>query len=211
MDSKSSQKVSIVEWAGAERKLPGTSIYTERYVVKSTPSGTLLAVVDGLAHTPEAQRATEAAYEILQNYTHQTLVELISKCDQACKGSTGAVVSAAILNTSYGTMTWYGIGNIEAVLIAANPQTIPRYQTLTQQAGILGEGIHSLREVTLPIKRQDVIVFATEAINIGFAESLRIEGRPRAIADQIIAQYAKVDADAMVLVARYLGTQRGDD
>jgi hypothetical protein len=50
------------------------------------------------------------------------------------------------------------------------------------------------------------LVLATDGIRSDYAEGLAVGESPQKAADRILAQYHKPTDDALVLVARYLGT-----
>jgi hypothetical protein len=61
---------------------------------------------------------------------------------------------------------------------------------------------------TLTIRRGDVLVFATDGIEAGFGDSLKVTGSPHDIAQRILDHHAKITDDALVLVVRYLAGNR---
>jgi hypothetical protein len=196
---------TTVEWAIGKKNVDGRSDGAEQHLVKSTPTGFLIAIVDAIGTHDEALKAAQTAIAILDDYTHQSMPNLFDKCDRALKSTSGVSITAAIFNTSYNTVSWFGVGNIEALLWHRSIHTSPRYHQLALQAGLAGQGLSSLNEKCLSVSPGDLVILTSDGIFPGVVEALPIEGRPRAVADKILQDYAKDNEEATLLVTRYLG------
>jgi phosphoserine phosphatase RsbX len=194
-----------VEWAIGKKTADGHSRSAEQHLVKSTPTGFLIAIVDAIGTDDEAFAAGQIAISILDDYTHQSMPNLFDKCDRALKSTSGVSITAAIFNTSYNTVSWFGVGNIEGLLFHRSLHTSPRYHQLALQTGLAGQGLSSLNEKCLPVHPGDLVILTSDGIFPGIVEALPIEGRPRAVADKILHDYAKDNEEATLLVTRYLG------
>ena len=103
-------------------------------------------------------------------------------------------------------MQWLGIGNVEGVVLHAHTTARPRVERLLARGGIVGHRLPRLLVSTVALTRDDVVVLATDGIRTDFAERLTVGEPSRGLADQILAAYGKESDDALVLVARYLGS-----
>src|SRR2546422_184672 len=117
----------------------------------------------------------------------------------------GVGISFAAFNAVGETMTLVGVGNVEGILLQADPAVNPRYESLTLRSGVVGTRLPLLHAAIVPVKRGDTLIFATDGIRTEFAQRLALDAGPQQIADRILAQYAKGTDDALVLVARYVG------
>jgi len=208
MDIQPVQEQSkVVEWAIGKRAYGSEQNVSEMAVVKATPIGFLVAVIDGMNHSPKGVAAAKVAYDIFSSYTHQSLLDLFLRCDKDCKGYGGVSVSAAIINTGNHVVTWYGVGNVQGVLHHRSPSSNPRLQNLDQHPGLVGDGQFRFREFCITVKPGDMLILATEALNHTFAEALPMDGRPRQVADELLNTYAPEGVNTMLVVARYLGTE----
>ncbi len=117
----------------------------------------------------------------------------------------GAVLTAAAFNALDATMTWVGVGSIEAVLLRANPRAMPAREDVLMYSGVVGLALPPLRSFVLPVARGDTLVIATDGIRSGFAEGIHLDEPPQAMAERILARNVKGTDDALVLVVRYLG------
>src|ERR1700735_5609381 len=105
------QQSSMVEWAVARRSVSTRETESgQTSVVKSTPSGFLIALICGLRERNEGVKAARAVAEVFESFTHQPLSELFSRADRASKDTGGCSVAAAVFNTSYHTVSWLGVG-----------------------------------------------------------------------------------------------------
>ncbi|HEY9679414.1 MAG TPA: hypothetical protein V6C76_15510 [Drouetiella sp.] len=199
------QQISVVEWAVGHRAKSANQISSLTSVVKSTPSGFLVAVIDATQDGKDGNSAARAAAEIFEGYTHHSLVDLFNRADRCAKETGGCSISAAIFNTSYHTVTWFGVGNVQGYLHHKNPESNPRYRWLKLSQGFVGDNRFSIRENTHPVRMNDVLVLATSGIRSDFAGALPIEGKPRVVADTLLQQFAREDDDALMLVTRYVG------
>jgi phosphoserine phosphatase RsbX len=102
-----------------------------------------------------------------------------------------------------GTMTWLGIGNVDGRIV--NRRRSDRTRTLPLIRGIAGDRLPPLRCTTLDVRLGDTLLLTTDGIDERFADSTDLSGPTREIAEGILAEHAKPNDDALVVVARYLG------
>jgi phosphoserine phosphatase RsbX len=203
MTSSAGAPVPLVEYAVAGRALPGEPISGDKHLVKAFPDGVLAAVIDGLGHGAEAAKAAEAASAVLGAHAHEGVVPLLQRCHRALKPTRGVVMSIASFNDLAGTMTWGGIGNVEAVLVRSKGGAQRPQETLLTRGGIVGYQVSSTTASVLPIAPGDTLVLATDGIASGFADEVKPEDSPQRIADRIFERHAKDSDDALVLVVRW--------
>jgi hypothetical protein len=102
-------------------------------------------------------------------------------------------------------MAWLGVGNVEGILLSADPRAQPPNTTLVTRAGIVGSDLPTVSAWTVPLTRGDTLIFTTDGVRPGFAAGLNRAERPQDQADRILARHAKDTDDALVMVVRYLG------
>jgi serine/threonine protein phosphatase PrpC len=212
-DQPQHQQSSLIEWAVGrhtkkeqENPLKTNELHkTEIPIVKATPSGILVALVDGVG---QGQAAADAARRVagpFEEYTHQTLVDLFARADKSAQGTNGVAVTGAMFNVGFNTISWLGVGHVHGVLYRRSPAADPRFHKLERISGLLGTGSVRLRELCLPIKPGDLLLFATEGMSDDFVEALPIDGKPRVVADTLMAKYCAPDSECAMIVVRYLG------
>jgi len=195
----------IIEWGNASLTLAGEVESGDKHVVKVFPHGALLAVMDGLGHGKEAAAAANLAARILQTANNESLISLLKRCHECLRSTRGVVISLAAFNAVEETMTWVGVGNVEGVLLRADPAVDPRYESLVLRSGVVGSRLPLLHGTIVPVMRGDTLIFATDGIRREFTQGLALGDGPQQLADKILGRYAKRTDDALVLVARYVG------
>jgi hypothetical protein len=130
------QQTSVVEWAVGRRTKDAEQIGSLTSVVKSTPSGFLIAVIDATQDGKDGNFAAKAAAEIFEGFTHHSLVDLFNRADRCAKETGGCSISATIFNTSYHTATWFGVGNVQGYLHHRSKDLLATINLLSAKAPI---------------------------------------------------------------------------
>jgi len=201
----SNSDVPVLEWAWAGAALDGAAESGDLHVVMPLPSGALVAVIDGLGHGPEAAEASREAAEILHVQSRLPLPELFECCHEGLRKTRGVVLSLVVLDVPSSTIEWFGVGNVEAVLLRSEPGGARSRQAITARGGVLGYRMPPLKASRVAIAAGDLLVMATDGLRSGFADDIELDWEPQAIADWLLSKYARGTDDALVLVARYLG------
>jgi phosphoserine phosphatase RsbX len=197
---------ALVDWGVATLALEGEDESGDLHVVAPFDGGALVAVIDGLGHGPEAAVAARSAAGALERDSTQPVTELLERCHQELRGTRGAVITLASFNARAGTMTWAGVGNIDATLLRAEPGNGRPRESVMLVGGVPGHQLPSLRPNELPVWPGDTLVLATDGVRGGYLDLIAINGPPQQLADHLLSEYGKGTDDALVLVARYLGT-----
>ena len=193
-----------IEWAVAEFVRPGQTESGDQYLAMEIPGGAVVGVIDGLGHGAEAANASKTAVRSIERHAGEPAIRLMRECHQSLVGLRGAVMSVASINATEETMTWLGVGNVEARLLRGGTEPLPVTESLLLHGGIVGHQLPRLPAQTTKIGRGDILIFATDGIKRDFADNLVPSGSCREIAERILEQCALGSDDALVLVARYL-------
>jgi negative regulator of sigma-B (phosphoserine phosphatase) len=195
--------LQLIEWGFASVPLKGQDVSGDSYLIKPFPDGILVAVVDGLGHGNEAAEASKIAVSTLDAYATEPVIPLVKRCHEALKGTRGVVMSIAKVNFSGRTMTWVGVGNIEALLLRVDGNPKISHERLLLRGGALGYQLPPLRESVIPLMQGDTLIFVTDGIRSSFEEAIKPGDKPKVIADNIMAKFNRRTDDALVLVVRY--------
>jgi hypothetical protein len=193
----------LIEWGVAACALPGQTVSGDLHLVKPITGGVLLAAVDGVGHGEEATAAAEIAIGILNQHAGELLDRLVMRCHAALTKTRGVAMTVATLLATEERLTWLGVGNVEAALLHAGEGGSER---VLLRSGLVGYQLPELRASTTAIAPRDLLVFATDGIGPNFADNLHQSGPPQQIADRVLDCHFKRHDDALVLVARYLGS-----
>lgn len=205
MNPVSTNQTMMLDWAVAAKPLKGESESGDLHVVQVFPQCALLAVIDGLGHGSGAAVAARTAAELLSQGPMEPVSSLLQRCHDGLKLSRGVALSLVQIDARMGTFTWLGVGDVEGVLLRGLGGGKPGREFLLMRGGVVGYQLPALRPVTMSIVPGDTLVLATDGVRFGFADHPDLSRSPRAMADDILAKFAKGTDDALVLVARYLG------
>jgi serine phosphatase RsbU (regulator of sigma subunit) len=192
----------VIEWGVAVRSLHGDES-GDQYLVRPTGDGALVAVVDGLGHGAGAAGAARAAISVLDAHAEEPVARLLTRCHERLRGTRGAVLSVAAFNARRAIMTWVGVGDVDGMLVRADSRATPEH--LLVRGGVIGHQLPLLDAVSVPVARDDTLIFTTDGIRAGFPERLSLDASPGSTAERILVQHGKTTDDALVMVARFLG------
>lgn len=195
------------DYAVAGRALSGERQSGDAALVQPTADGVLVAVVDGLGHGDEAAAAAQAAVAALREYGGEPLPTLLQRCHMRLQETRGAAMVVAVLDTVRATLTWAGVGNVEAVLIAAGHGLVRDKQCLTNRSGVVGYRLPAVEGRVVPIFPGDLLILATDGIDECFVSAEMPRAPPDRLARAILDGHGKATDDALVLVLRWLGAE----
>ncbi len=179
----------------------------DRYLVRPSANGALLAIVDGLGHGAEAAHAASLAINVLADRPRDSVVELAQRCHEALRETRGVVLAIASLNLRGGILSWLCVGDVQCVLLRNDPNADPRYWSPVRRNGVVGVKLPPLLPATVSVVHGDTLILATDGIESGFTSRLPLAAAPQRIADHILEHHGKDTDDALVLVARYRGIE----
>jgi len=192
-----------LEWAVAQRTLPGQNVSGDRHVVLTHRRGVTPAVIDGVGHGPEAAKAAELAANTLQLVPESSLLTHLNRCHLALAKSRGAVMTLAEFNLRELTLTLCGVGNVEAILgRAVVPQGSPAQECALLRGGVVGDQLPAPHASVIPIRPGDVLVMASDGLRTDQVRDLAWRSSLQHLADQMLEKNFKGSDDALVLLAR---------
>jgi negative regulator of sigma-B (phosphoserine phosphatase) len=196
-----------IEWAAKARPRPGENICGDRLVaVDVDGTGALIGVLDGLGHGTEAAEAATCGVDVLRSWRAEPLDVLVQRCHRALSGTRGAAMTLARIDFQTDTLSWIGIGNVSADLVAKHPAGVEVRSSARLAGGIVGYRIpEALTPQEVPIRPGDLLVITSDGIVEDHLDGIDFAASSLAIADQILRRHAKDSDDALVLAARHRG------
>jgi negative regulator of sigma-B (phosphoserine phosphatase) len=202
------QSVPLMECAVSSFPIAGEDESGDSYLVTPTARGALAAVVDGSGHGSEAARAARLAVETLEAHANEGVIPVVLRCHERLKGTRGAVMSLVSFDDVENTVTWLGVGNIEGVLLRGGLSEDPSPETIFLRPGVVGYRLPPLKAVVIPVTPGDLLILITDGIRSDFARQFSVDDQPGQIAEYISSNFHKGNDDGLVLVARYLGSNK---
>ncbi|HXF72462.1 MAG TPA: SpoIIE family protein phosphatase [Actinomycetota bacterium] len=188
-------------WAVGWVAHPGEAVCGDRHLVRASPEGAILAVVDGLGHGELAARAAEAAVAALGSAGARDPEHLIARADAALRSTRGAAVSVAVVLPDPPRLAWSGVGNVETVLVRADRAR----SSIALQGGVVGGGTVRPHRGELPLAAGDTVAMATDGIDVGFRDDVDPWTDLGSLVRRILAARVRGTDDALVLLGRFLG------
>jgi negative regulator of sigma-B (phosphoserine phosphatase) len=199
-------KAAGLEWSIAAATMPGETVSGDRHWAGSVANGMRFAVIDGLGHGRAAAAASKIAVAMLQQFASDPLIKLLQRCHESLRGTRGVAMSLAEFNTDDALLRWIGVGNVEGALLHRDPG-LPCDKLLLRN-GVVGSHLPTLRSEELPIRPGDILTMVTDGVTSEHPMRVAMDGQIESVADGILASACKGTDDALVLVARFRGTQQ---
>lgn len=189
------------------RPLPGEDVSGDQPIAIETGDGAaLFGVMDGLGHGPDAARAALCAIDALQRAHTERVEVLVQLCHRVLSGTRGVAMTLARVDFAAGTLTWTGVGNVSANLVAKNVAGTHIRSSARLTAGIVGYRIPEIRPAqVVSIRAGDLIVIASDGIAEDHLNHIDFAASAAVIAEEIVTNHAKETDDALVLAARHRG------
>ncbi|WP_374024069.1 SpoIIE family protein phosphatase [Mycobacterium sp. HNNTM2301] len=196
-----------IEWARAGRPLPSEYTSGDRGLALDIHGdAALFGVVDGLGHGPDAATAALRAIEAVNRSSTERLEVLIQLCHRVLEGTRGVAMTLARVDFAANTLTWAGVGNVTAHLVAKSPTGAQIRSSAILTAGIVGYRIPEIKPAqTVSIRPGDLLVISTDGISENYLDHIDFSATAVVIAEGLLAKDAKETDDAMVLTARHRG------
>lgn len=201
-----SADLPLIEWGVATHPLPGQVESGDRHLVAPFGAGILVAAIDGLGHGGEAASAAQLAVATLEHGPGESVIAFAQRCHEQLLRTRGVVMSLASFSVRERTMAWLGVGNVEGRLVRAASDATPRTEFLLLRSGVVGGQLPQLLATVLSVAPGDTLMFATDGVALPPFPELLPDERPQASAERILAAFKKDTDDALVLVARWIGS-----
>src|SRR5688572_10723397 len=113
------QHASGIDWAIAS----GAAVRhaDQRAGACPRPSGTLVAVVEGLGSATEAAASEQVAIATLRQFAQHGALALVARCHQALIGTAGIALGLALVDVEEDTLSWVAVGPVSGELVRTRP------------------------------------------------------------------------------------------
>jgi phosphoserine phosphatase RsbX len=199
--------IGPIEWAAARRPLPGEQVCGD-YPIAADVGGSaaLFGVADGLGHGAAAETAALRAEAVVSSCRTEPLDVLLQRCHRSLADTRGATITLARIDFATDTLSWIGIGNVTADLIAKGAAGVQIRASALLSGGIVGYRIpHALATHQVSISPGDLLVIATDGILEDHVQGIDFAAPAMSIAEHILDAYSRESDDALVLTARHRG------
>jgi hypothetical protein len=180
--------------------LAGERACCDSWLLVERQGRTLVALVDGLGHGPDAALASAAATRVVASRPDASPTVLIEAMHGALRSTRGAAVAIADVQPSRGTLTFVGVGNVAATI---HSRSGPR--SLASNNGTVGHVMRKVQEFSYEWPDDATLVMHTDGINTRWrldAYPGLARHDPALLAGVLFRDAARGRDDATVIVAR---------
>ena len=180
--------------------LAGERACGDAWLVLHQRERTLVVVVDGLGHGPEAALAADEAVRVVRERADAGPAELVQAAHLALRATRGAAMAVAAVQPAAGAVLFAGIGNVSAAVHAGGGA-----RGLASHNGTVGHAMRSVQEYRVDWPRDASLVMHTDGVNTRWrldAYPGIVRHDPVLLAGVLYRDAARGRDDATVVVAR---------
>ena len=182
--------------------IPGETECGDAWSIAAGATSGLVLLADGLGHGPLAAQASERAALVLSTHQDYPVAALLEESHEALRGSRGAAVSVARIDTLSGQLLYAGVGNIAAHVY--NWDGTGRRQ-LVSHNGIVGSNLRKVQEFATPWPSGSNLVLHSDGLATRWDLSEYpgiFQCHPRVIAALLYRDFTRGRDDVSVVVVR---------
>lgn len=200
-----SQKVPTKERCSVEvgvvsLAVKGEEVRGDGWGARETPDSIAVMVVDGLGHGISAAEAAREAERIFGDARLPSPTPILQDSHLALRKTRGAAMAIASVNFESGMLSFAGVGNISASVVA--PQGS---RGMASHNGTVGHEVRKIQEFSFPWRTESVLVMHSDGLNTRWDLS-QYPGiwskHPALIAGLLYRDFSRERDDVTVLVAK---------
>ncbi len=197
-----------MEWAAVRRPHPAEQVCGDLPIALDVGSGAaLFGVLDGLGHGSAAADAAERAAAVITETSTEPVDVVMQRCHAELTQTRGVAMTLAHIDFATNTLSWAGIGNVTADLVAKSPTGVEIRSSALLAAGIVGYRMPQLLSPhQVPIGPGDLLIIASDGIAEDRFDSIDFATSTSAIAEQLVTRHGRDTDDALLLAARHRGS-----
>lgn len=186
----------------------GEEVCGDHWALDEVDGRTVILVVDGLGHGPQAAEAAHEAIRVFQSTSSRPPAEIVEAAHAAMRGTRGAALAVARLDHSREEAEYVGIGNISGMILAPGEE---RSTSMVSHGGIVGHTIRKVQEFRYSWPSGSVLIMYSDGLGthwrLGQYPGLASK-HPGLIAGVLYRDFARGRDDVTVVSLRH-GSQRG--
>ncbi|SHG70908.1 SpoIIE family protein phosphatase [Massilia sp. CF038] len=152
---------SAFEYGALCQPISGETACGDAWSLADDPTTGLVLLADGLGHGPQAALASEGAAMVLARHHDYPAAALLEEAHEALRGTRGAAVSVARIDTRNGVLQYAGVGNIAAHVY--NQDGSGRRQ-LVSHNGIVGSNLRKVQEFSTPWPAGAILIMHSDGL-----------------------------------------------
>ncbi len=199
-NKKAPENNSGIDVGAISLPIKGEDVCGDGWGAKRTAASMLLMVVDGLGHGISAAEAAREAEKVFAQSQTDSPTPILQDSHDSLKKTRGAAMAIASLNFERGLLSFAGVGNIAASILA--PDTS---RGMASHNGTVGHQLHKIQEFSFPWSSQNLLVMHSDGLNTRWDLKLYPgiwTKHPALIAALLYRDFSRERDDVTVLVAK---------
>jgi hypothetical protein len=150
-----------LEWGVVNLPLPGEEVCGDAWGVVDDAGRTLVLVVDGLGHGLYAAEAAHAAVRVFHAEAALGPAGIIRAAHEALRGTRGAAMAVARLDSRRREILYCGVGNIAGTLVKPG---VGRSLSMVSLNGTVGHTVRKVQEFVYPWDEGALVVMNSDGL-----------------------------------------------
>ena len=186
--------------AGIAVPYPGERFCGDAWTFHHSAGRTVVLLTDGLGHGREAAEAAEEAIATFRKRQEMAPGEILRYLHDSLKKTRGAVAAVAEIRPQEGFLTYAGVGNISASVLAGSVS-----RSLVSHNGTLGMVTSRIQEFRSPWTRDSLLVLHSDGLQSKWdlsSYSGLVTRHPAIIGAALLRDFRRQRDDASVVVVK---------
>ena len=193
-------KSNGLQVAGMAVPYPGERFCGDAWTYHQTSERTVILLVDGLGHGPQAAEAAQEAVEAFRKWVERRPNEILSRIHDALKKTRGAVAAVAEIWPHEKALTYAAVGNIASSIV-----TNQRSRSLVSHSGTLGVASPRIQEFKEQWGPDSIFIMHSDGLQTRWdllSYSGLVSRHPALIGAALFRDYRRHRDDASVVVVK---------
>jgi anti-sigma regulatory factor (Ser/Thr protein kinase) len=188
-------------WGAFCQPKRGEEVCGDGYEVIIDANGFDMLVADGLGHGPSAAEASQTALRLFREARRLRPKEALEEIHAGMRATRGAAIAIARWRPDEKKLTFAGIGNVTAAIIADGKE-----KRLVSHNGTVGHAVRRVDEFEYPVTGENpVVILHSDGLSNSWKFSAYpglLQSHPSLIAAVLLRDFGRGHDDATILVAK---------
>lgn len=195
--------ISRPEFGALSIPLAGEEVCGDHWAIEEVAGKTLLLVVDGLGHGPQAATAAREAIRVFGEMASLSPSEIILAAHASLRSTRGAALAVVQLDPHRGEAKFAGVGNIAGSILC---QGTDRGTSMVSYNGTVGHTIRKIQEFSYPWLPGSLLIMHSDGLGtqwqLGRYAGLALK-HPGLVSGILYRDYKRVRDDVTVVSLRH--------